>query len=416
MKSVRDIPVKGQMVFLRVDFNVPLDDDLNITEDGRIKAALSTIEYLVQHGARLVIASHMGRPKGEAQDKLRMAPVAKRLSELIGQQVHYIDECIGTEVDKAKERLQNGEVLLLENLRFHEAEKKNDLAFAQELAKGIDVYINDAFGVVHREHASVHALPSLVFDKGIGFLIDEELTALKRVIKNPDQPLVVVISGAKISDKVDVIRNLAPLADVVLTGGGVANAFIKGSGYNVQNSLVESDSVAEGQEGVDYSQVAREIYNVFENETPTVDVAYEDGKQLSKVIYPVDGVCAPSLDDGAETRVIEFATEEMPEGWLILDIGPKTQALYAAVLGKAQTIFWNGPMGLFEKDAYAEGSRVVAEAVASCDGYAVLGGGDTEVAVEKFDLGGRFGHVSTGGGASLTYLAERPLPGLETLE
>lgn len=416
MKSVRDIPVKGLTVFVRVDFNVPLDDKGNITEDGRIKAALTTIEFLLQQGAKVVLASHMGRPKGKVVESLRMAPVAHRLGQLLGQTVHYVDDCIGSEVEKVKARLQPGEVMLLENLRFYDGEKKNDLAFAQALAEGIDVYINDAFGALHRKHASVHALPSLIFDKGIGFLIREELDALSRVIRNPDQPLVVVIGGAKISDKVDVIRNLAPLGDIVLTGGGVANAFIKGNGYDVQQSLVESDSVSEDQEGVDYSQVALEICHRFSEEKPTIDVAHPNGGELPKVVYPVDGVCSPSTEEGAEVRVIDFATEQLPEGWLILDIGPKTQQLYAQILSKAQTIFWNGPMGLFEQDAYAHGSRAVAQAVAECKGYTVLGGGDTEVVVEKFGFGGKFSHISTGGGASLTYLAERPLPGLETLE
>jgi phosphoglycerate kinase len=416
MKSIRDIPVRHQLVFVRVDFNVPLDDAGNITEDGRIKAVLPTIEYLLEKEARVVLASHLGRPKGKVVDSLRLRPVAKRLSELLGQQVEYVDDCIGKEVEAAKQRLEPGEVLLLENLRFYPQEKENDLRFAEQLAQGIDVYIQDAFGALHREHASTHALPSLVFDKGIGFLVEEELGALGKIIENPDQPFVVVIGGIKISDKVDVIRNLAPMADVVLVGGGVANTFIKALGNDIGASIVESDSAVKGEDTTDYVAMAHEIWNRFETEKPTIDVTLPDESPLTKIVVPVDFVAAPNTEHGSITKVIEIGKDEMPEGWRFLDIGPKTRDLYAEILKKARTIFWNGPMGLFEMDEYARGSQKIALAIAESDGYAVLGGGDTEVVVDKFGLHGRFSHISTGGGASLTFLAQKPLPGLTALE
>lgn len=269
MKTIRDIAVHQKTVFLRVDFNVPLDDEGNITEDARIKAALTTIEYLIQKEAKIVIGSHLGRPKGKVVESMRMAPVAKRLQELLGQEVHYASDCVGEEVRLLKERMKPGDVLLLENLRFHEEEKKNDMHFAQQLADGVDVYVTEAFGVVHRKHASTHALPSLIFDKAIGFLMEEELKNLGRLIHGPDQPMVVVIGGIKISDKVDVIRKLAPMSDVVLVGGGVSNTFYAGLGNDVGKSLVESDSVSEGQDAITYTDVARDIYEQFEHETPT---------------------------------------------------------------------------------------------------------------------------------------------------
>lgn len=415
MKSITDIPLHNQTVFLRVDFNVPLDDNQQITEDGRIKAALRTIQYLIDKGAKTIIASHLGRPKGQVKDELRMHPVAKRLSELLSQDVHYVDECIGDQVDRMKEKLQAGDVMLLENLRFHSEEKKNDLAFAKELAKDIDVYITDAFGVSHREHASVHALPSLIFDKGYGFLMQQEMEALNKINTDPDQPFVVVIGGVKISDKVGVMKALTPLADIVLVGGGVANTFAKGLGYDIGASIYDSDSVSEDQEGVDYVQVAKEIYNRFESETPAMQVTSPDGNPLTKVQMPLDFVAAPSVEEGAETRVVKLG-EELPDGWLLLDIGPETQKLYASILRKAQTVFWNGPMGLFEMEPYSHGSRAVAQATAEAQGYTVLGGGDTGAVVEAFDFKGKYDHVSTGGSASLVYLAEGSLPGIDVLD
>jgi phosphoglycerate kinase len=416
MKSIRELNLRHKTVFLRVDFNVPLNDNQEITEDARIKAALNTIQYLIQEKAKVVIGSHLGRPKGQVKNEFRMLPVAKRLGDYLGQDVHYVDDCIGPEVDAAKERLEPGDVLLLENLRFHPGEESNDLHFAEQLEHGIDVYITDAFGVIHRKHASTYALPSLIFDKGIGFLIEEEIDALDKIVGTPKKPFVVVVGGIKISDKVDVIRKLAPMSDAVLVAGGVANTFMKGLGHDIGGSIVESDSVSKEQESINYVDVAMDIWRRFETEHATIEgVTAPDGGQLQKIIHPIDFVAAPSPDDKDQARVIELG-EDVPEGWMFLDIGPKSQALFAEVIGTAHTVFWNGPIGVFEVPEFAEGSRVVAQAAADIDGYSVLGGGDTESVVQTFDLGGHFGHVSTGGGASLTYLAQKPTPGLEALD
>ncbi|MFH1426423.1 MAG: phosphoglycerate kinase [Candidatus Kerfeldbacteria bacterium] len=413
MKTIRDIPLRKQTVFLRVDFNVPMDENQDITEDGRIKAALPTIEYLLEKQCMVVLASHLGRPDGKVVEELRMKPVAQRLSDYLGQEVKYVDDCVGKEAEEVKAAMKPGDMLLLENLRFYPQEEENDLHFAEKLALGIDVYITDAFGVVHRKHASTFALPSLVFDKGIGFLIQEEIEALDRIAKNPEKPLAVVIGGIKISDKVDVIRNLAPKADVILTGGGVANAFMKAMGMGIGASKVEDKK--DGEE-VDFSSVALEIWTKFQGEKPQMGMTLPNGDPLPKIVTPLDCIAASSREEGAETKVIEIGKDEMPQDWMFLDIGPKTRELYAQILGHANSIFWNGPLGLFEMDEYAAGSKAVAEAIANSKGYAVLGGGDTEVVTEKFGLKGRYSHASTGGGASLTYLAGNELPGLMALE
>lgn len=415
MRSIRDLALQHKMVFLRVDFNVPLDDDGAITDDARIKAALNTIEYVIQKGGKLVIASHLGRPKEKGDETTSLRPVAERLSQLLGKQIQFAQDCIGESVELKKASLQPGDVLLLENLRYYNQEKENDLHFAEQLALGIDVYINDAFGVVHRKHASTAALPSLIFDKGIGFLIQNELESLERIVNNPKKPFVVVIGGIKISDKVDVIRSLAPMSDAVLIGGGVANTFVSGLGSPVGASIVESDSVGAGQNAVNYTHLAKEIYEEFSQEGTELHTTLPDGMALKRIQLPLDFVAAPNTDPGAPTKVIEVG-DEVPEGWMFLDIGPKTQQLYKEVLGEANTIFWNGPMGLFEMNEYSAGSHTVAQAIADSKGYAVLGGGDTEVVTEKFGLKGKYSHASTGGGASLAFLAQKPLPGLKSLE
>lgn len=416
MKTVRDLAVHHQTVFVRVDFNVPLDAQQNITEDGRIKAALPTIEYLIEKGSKVVLASHLGRPKGKIVPELRMKPVAEKLGKYLGQEVRYVDECIGPNVEKEKGELNHGDVMLLENLRFYPQEMENDLHFAEQLALGINVYIAEGFGAVHRNHASTNALPSLVFDKGIGFLVEQELEALRKVITDPDQPLVVVIGGAKISDKVEVIQNLAPMSEMILVGGGVANTFVKAMGYDIGTSLVESDSVSKGQEHVNYVEVAKEIWTRLKTEATAIQVDTPNGVQLKKIMAPIDFVAAPNTEKGAAKRVIEIGKDTLPPGWKFLDIGPKTRELYCKILSKARTIFWNGPMGLFELDEFSAGSHDIARAIAENDGYAVLGGGDTEVVVKKFGLQGHYSHISTGGGASLAFLAHQDLPGLSALE
>src|SRR3989339_3508 len=416
MKSIREIPLHGRTVFLRVDFNVPLDKNGNITEDTRIKAALPTIEYILQKGGKIVLASHLGRPKNQVKPELRLGGPAKRLQELLGQKIYYVPDCIGEVVEKTKAGLKNGEIMLLDNLRFYKAEKENDLHFAEQLAQNIDVYINDAFGVIHRQHASVNALPSLIFDKGIGFLMEKEMEALDKIIKNPAKPLVVVIGGVKISDKVEIINNLAPMADIILVGGGVANTFLKGLGQEVGASIVESDSVSKKQEKTNYLEVAAGIFKRFQTERVELDVILPNQEPLHKIQLPLDFVAATDTKEGTATKIIELGKDRVAPDLMFLDIGPKTIKLYQEVLTRTQTIFWNGPIGLFEMPVYAQGSKSVAESIAETAGYTVLGGGDTEVVVDKFDLKGRFSNVSTGGGASLAYLAQKELPGLSALE
>ncbi|HLD22053.1 MAG TPA: phosphoglycerate kinase [Patescibacteria group bacterium] len=416
MRSIRDLALHNQTVFLRADLNVPLDKQQHITDDARIKAVLPTIEYIIQKGGKIVLTSHLGRPKGKIVPTLRMEPVAKRLKELLGQEIVYVDDCVGDMVKMAKEKLESGDVMLLENLRFYSQEEENDLHFAEQLVEGIDVYVSDAFGTIHRKHASTHALPSLIFDKGIGFLIEKEIEALDKIKKNPEQPLVLVIGGVKISDKVEIIRNLAPFCDVILVGGGVANTFLKGLGYDVGKSVVESDSVSKDQETVNYVEIAHELYDRFDAEKPTIHAKLPDGSLLHKIQLPLDVLAAPTMAPDAPVQMIDIVQGMNAHELMFLDIGPKTRELYCNVLRNAKTIFWNGPMGLFEVEAHAAGSRDVAETIADSSGYAVTGGGDTESVVKKFGLKGRFSHASTGGGASLKYLGSKKLPGLEALE
>lgn len=407
MRSIRDIPLHHQTVFLRVDFNVPLHEvngKIEIADDTRIKAALPTIEYIIQKGGRLVIGSHLGRPDGKVEPSMRLQPIAERLHQLLGQNIVYVDDCIGTEVERLKAALKPGDIMLLENLRFYTQEEDNDIHFAEQLAQGIDVYITDAFGAIHRKHASTYALPSLIFDRGVGFLIEREIDALNKIIDQPEKPLVIMVGGVKISDKVDVIRHLAPLADVVLLGGGVANTFLQGLGYDIGASK---------QESADYGDVAKDIWNRFASEDAGMDI--ESVHALKKIVLPVDVIAAPNTNEGAETKIIVLGKDPVPRGWMFLDIGPQTRDLYGRVLAQAKTIFWNGPLGLFEMEAYAVGSRAMAETIANSGGYAVLGGGDTERVVEQFELRGHFAHTSTGGGASLKYLTQKGLPGLDVL-
>ncbi len=384
MKSLRDISLSGRTVFLRVDFNVPLNEDGEITEDARIKAAMTTIEYCVQQGARLVIGSHLGRPDGQVVYTMSLHPVAERLRELLGREIQFVNDCIGPEVEAAKAQLEDGDILLLENLRFYPEEEENDLHFAENLSQNIDVYIDDAFGAIHRKHASVFALPSLIFDRAPGFLLEEEIRGLTPIIRRPETPFVIMVGGMKLSDKVNVIDHLAPLADDVVVGGGSANTFLNAAGVDIGASNTEETE-------------AKEILAKTKN-----------------ILLPIDAVVAKDLD-ATEGRVVDLPGDIAPDE-LILDIGPKTRVLFADHLAKAKTIFWNGPMGLFENPAFLPGSQAVAQAVAESDAYTVLGGGDTESLVTTCRLTGRFTHVSTGGGASLSFVAGEVLPGIEALQ
>lgn len=389
-KTVEDCDVRGKRVLLRVDFNVPLDKESGaITNDERIRAALPTIRYLLDKDARLIIMSHLGRPKGQVVDSLRLDPVAARLSELLGQPVAKVDDCIGPVAEAAVAALQPGEALLLENVRFHPEEEKNNHEFIKQLAALGDIFVNDAFGTAHRAHASTegigHFLPAVA-----GFLMKKEISALARAGKRPVRPYVAIIGGAKISDKILVIEELMKTADQLIIGGGMANTFLAAQGYDMQASLVEADKIETAK-----ALLAKQA---------------ESGKTF---LLPQDVVVGKSLED-AQGEV--KAVDALAPGDMALDIGPATRAAYVAALADAKTIFWNGPMGVFEKDAFAAGTNALAQGVADSSAYTIIGGGDSVAAVEKAGLGDQIDHISTGGGASLVFLEGRMLPGLAVLE
>jgi len=384
-KTVRDIDVAGKRVLVRVDFNVPLEKG-QVTDDTRIRAALPTIRYLIDHRARVILMSHLGRPKGGPSDDLRLEPVARRLSELLGQEVHYVRDCIGPEVEAAVQALGEGEVLLLENLRFHPEEEKNDPAFAAQLAKLGDVYVNDAFGAAHRAHASTAGIAQYL-PAVAGFLMEKELTFLGKALESPERPFITILGGAKISDKIGVIRNLLSRVDRLLIGGGMANTFLKAMGYEMGDSLVEMESL----------DVARELLQAAGD----------------KLRLPVDVVIADRFDNDAERRVVKV--DAVPAGWRVLDIGPETVAAFRAELANARTVVWNGPMGVFEFPNFAAGTFAIAETLASLPATTIVGGGDSVAAVQKAGVAYQITHISTGGGASLEFLEGRTLPGVAAL-
>jgi 3-phosphoglycerate kinase len=386
--TVRDIDIKGKKVIIRLDFNVPLDESFHITDDRRITAALPTIQYALSHGAsKVILMSHLGRPKGTGFEKeFSLGPVAKRLQELLKEKVLLLNDCVGPEVKEAIAKSCE-RVILLENLRFHKAEEKNDPAFAKELASLADVYINDAFGTAHRAHASTAGitayLPSVA-----GFLIEKELRYLGNAINDPKRPLVIILGGAKVSDKIELIKNLIPKADSIIIGGGMAYTFLKAQGINVGNSKLEKDKV----------DMAREL----------MEQAKKAGVEFA---LTTDFVITQSFtsDDCKISDVI-------PDGWESLDIGPKTIKCYEAILSQAKTVVWNGPLGVFERDAYAKGTRAIADYLASLkDVTVIIGGGDSAAAVAKFGLEDKMTHISTGGGASLEFLEGKELPGIAAL-
>jgi len=389
IRSVTDVDVEARRVFLRVDFNVPLDDK-TVTDDTRIRAALPTILHVVERGGRVVLASHLGRPKGERKPQLSLEPAARRLSELLpGGEVLLADDCVGDGARKVVNDLRDGQVALLENLRFHPGEEANDEGFARELAKLADVYVNDAFGAAHRSHASVSALPTLVRERAAGLLMISELEALGKVRDEPAPPFVAMLGGAKVSDKIAVIEALLARVDALLIGGAMANTFLAAGGTEVGKSRVEEDKLP----------LARTLIQKAADHD--VDI-----------LLPLDVVIGETLE-ATSGRTVSVA--EIPRDAMALDVGPRTVELFADRLGMAQTIFWNGPMGLFENPAFAEGTLGVARAMASAPGYTVVGGGDSVAAIQQANLADRFGHVSTGGGASLEYLEGRKLPGVEAL-
>jgi len=379
--------VRGRRVFVRADLNVPLANG-RVGDDTRIRAALGSLRRLLAGGARVVLASHLGRPKGAAKPELSLRPVAERLAELLARPVAFCPECVGPVAEDAVARLRDGELLLLENLRFHEEEEKNDVGFARQLAALADVYVNDAFGTAHRAHASTAGLVPFVSRAVAGDLLRAELEQL-RVVREPTRPLLCLLGGAKVSDKLAVLEALAPHTDVLAIGGAMAYTFLLAQGLPTGDSLIEPDRADDARRVLGAARTA--------------------GREL---LLPVDHVVAEKIEAGAEARIVR----EIPPGWRGVDIGPETAARYAAAAKRASTIFWNGPMGVFEIDAFAKGTEAVAQAVADSSARSVVGGGDSLAAVNKLGLGSRIGHLSTGGGASLEYVQGLALPGVVALE
>jgi phosphoglycerate kinase len=383
--SIRDLDLKDKIVFIRVDFNVPLArGGQEITSDKRVRASLPTIQYALDHGAGLILASHLGRPKGKPNPEMSLKPVAVRLAQLLAREVKMAPDCVGPEVEKM--RPAPGEVLLLENLRFHAEEEKNDPAFSKQLAALCDVYVNDAFGSAHRAHASTVGMIQFVREAAAGLLMDKELEYLTKATRRPDRPCVAILGGAKVSDKIEVIENLMQVVDQLLIGGAMAYTFLKAHGKPVGKSLVEDDKV----------ELAKELL----------------ARSGGKILLPSDHiVIVDELKAGAPFEVVS----EIPEGKMAVDIGPATEAAYSAVIAKAKTIIWNGPMGVFEKPPFDHGTVALAKAVAASGAISVVGGGDSEKAIKSAGVSDKISHISTGGGASLEFLAGIELPGVAAL-
>lgn len=387
---VEDLDLNGKRVLIRVDFNVPLDDKLNITDDTRIRAALPTIKYALDKGGKIILMSHLGDPKEGAAAGLKMDPVAERLSQLLGKKVLKLNDCVGPEVEAAVAGMKAGDVILLENLRFHKEEKKNDDNFAKSLAKLGDVYINDAFGTAHRAHASVAAVTKYFKQCACGYLMQKEIEFLDHAVNNPKRPFLAIIGGAKVSSKIGVIENLLAKVDTIIIGGAMAYTFLKSKGMPVGNSLVEDDKI----------DVAKSVLEAAR------------GKKVD-VLLPIDHVVAKELKAGAVSKVVK--QDGIEDGWIGVDVGPETIKLYTAKVKSAKTVLWNGPLGVFEIQDFAKGTNAVAQMIADSGAISIIGGGDSVSAVNKSGLAGKMTHISTGGGASLEYLEGKPLPGVEAL-
>jgi phosphoglycerate kinase len=389
-KTIRDLTLKGKRAFIRVDFNVPLDESgKKITSDTRIRAALPTIQMALEKGAAVILASHLGRPKGKPNSKMSLDPVSVRLGELLGKPVKQAPDCIGPEVENLAKALHPGEILLLENLRFHAGEEANDPEFAKKLAALCDVYINDAFGAAHRAHGSTAGMVEHVKESAAGLLMEKELNYLSTAVSKPEHPYIAIVGGAKISDKIQFLRNFLGLADKILIGGAMTYTFMKAKGEQTGGSLVEEDKL----------DLAKELLDQGGN----------------KLMLPVDHVIATDLKADAETRIVDGVNEPIPSGWKGLDIGPETIKTYASEISKAKMIVWNGPMGVFEIAPFAQGTLEVARAVAASGGVSIVGGGDSEKAIKTAGVGDNITHISTGGGASLEFLGGENLPGVEAL-
>jgi phosphoglycerate kinase len=391
--SIRDCDVSGKRVLTRVDFNVPIDRNKSITDDTRIVAALPTINSIVERGGRLILMSHLGRPRGRRDERLSLAPVAFRLGEHVDYPVKFVKDCTGDEVKHKVDTLQEGEVLLLENLRFHAGEESNDPDFARELASLGDVYVNDAFGTAHRAHASTVGVADHFDVRSAGFLLEKEIDALSNALDNPKRPFVAVLGGAKIRGKINLIKSLMDRVDVLLVGGGMMFTFFKATGLETGKSIVDDTYLAMCKELLD-----------------------RRSRGTARLLLPVDCIIASSIDDASPAREVSIA--DIPEDWMGVDIGPKSVALFKRELAEAGTIFWNGPMGVFEKPSFADGTKEVARAVAdagSRDATTIVGGGDSVAAINLMGLGGRYTHISTGGGASLEFMEGKDLPGVDAL-
>ena len=390
-KTIEDVNVRGKRVLVRVDFNVPRNKETGeITDDARMRDALPTLQYLIDNGAKVIVMSHLGRPKGKVVEELRLTEVGKHLAELLGKPVKKLDDCIGPDVEAAVADMKDGDVVLLENVRFYPQEEKNDVHFAKELAKLGDIYVNDAFGTAHRAHGSTAGvgvfLPSVT-----GYLMKKELTALGNALMRPVKPFVAIIGGAKISDKIGVVSYLIGKANTIIIGGGMANTFLAAQGYDMKASLVELESI----------RVAKE----------TLEQAKNAGTDL---LLPVDVTIAAAFDAPETAKAADI--DAIDDGWMALDIGPKTIENYVAKIKDAKTIIWNGPMGVFEQDVFAVGTNALAKAVAESEAYSVVGGGDSVAAVKKSGMADKINHISTGGGASLEFMEGRVLPGLAIIE
>lgn len=388
-KSVKDIELAGKRVFTRVDFNVPRNEQGEITDDTKIRAALPTIRYMLEQGAAVILASHLGRPKGQ-EEKLRLDAVAKRLSELLGREVHKTNEVVGSEVSRAASDLKPGDVLLLENVRFHPGEKKNDTELAKAYAQLADVFVSDAFGTAHRAHASNNGVAQYI-PAVAGLLMIAEIESLSKSLHEPKRPVVAIVGGSKIADKIGVLNNFLKIADSLLLGGGMANTFLRAKDYNMGKSLLEEDSLMDA-----------------------ADIIREAGNHDVNLCLPVDLIIADSLEDqdGAERVTVE----SVPDDKMALDIGPQTRKIYADLISKAGTVIWNGPLGVFEVDAFAQGTIEVAKALAESAAFSIIGGGDAVAAVEKAGVADKISHLSTGGGATLEFWEGKELPGIAVLQ
>ena len=394
-KTIEDIQVKGKKVLVRCDFNVPLDENKNITDENRIQGALPTIQYLIRNGARVILCSHMGRPKGEFNMKYSLAPVAARLSELLGQEVKLAKDVIGPDAQALAAGMKDGEVILLENVRFHKEEEKNDPEFAKALASLAEVYVNDAFGTAHRAHASTEGVSHYLHPSVAGYLIGKELSVMGGALEHAERPFVAILGGAKVADKISVIENLIEKVDTLIIGGGMAYTFLKAKGYGVGNSLLDESRI-------DYCK----------------DMMAKAEAKNVKILLPVDTVCVNAFPNpiDAPVETVTVDADQIPDNMEGCDIGPKSCELFAETVKGAKTVIWNGPMGVFENPTLAKGTLVVAQALADSDAVTIVGGGDSAAAITQMGFADKVTHVSTGGGASMEFLEGKVLPGVDCLD